>query len=187
MRQRIRDLRDRIAPDRRRQCANALPEHLAREPGLFAHATTVASYRAMGSEIDPEPTEAWLRTLGLAIVLPVTPPKGQPLRFHLFAPGDRLVAHRFGMSEPDPSRPDRRPDVLLVPLLAIDDQGNRLGYGGGYYDLTLQALRRGGTCVAIGLAFSEQRVDAVPHDAYDQRLDAVATPDGVFRFHNSDG
>jgi 5-formyltetrahydrofolate cyclo-ligase len=71
-------------------------------------------------------------------------------------------------------------------LLAFDSCGNRLGYGGGYYDRTLGVLRQEGICVAIGLAFSNQLVDAVPHDAYDQRLDAVVTPDGTFRFRNSD-
>lgn len=187
LRSRMRAVRDRIGPDRRRLEAAALAEHLAKQHDLFAHAATVASYRAMGSEIDPEPSEVVLRARDLAIVLPVTPPKGQPLRFHLFSPGDRLIRHQFGMREPAPSRPDRRPDVLLVPLLAFDRDGNRLGYGGGFYDRTLRGLRQDGTCLAVGLAFSEQRVDVVPHDAYDQRLDAVATPDGVVCFHNSVG
>jgi 5-formyltetrahydrofolate cyclo-ligase len=71
--------------------------------------------------------------------------------------------------------------VLLVPLLAFDPMGYRLGYGGGFYDRTLAKLRKRQGVIAIGLAFDEQRVDAVPHVDYDQRLDWVLTPSGPLR------
>jgi 5-formyltetrahydrofolate cyclo-ligase len=186
LRERMHAVRAVIVPEERAKLAQVVAHRIAAEAALIGAGDTVSSYRAMGSEMDPEPVEDGLRAGGHTIVLPVTPPKGQPLEFHRFDPGDRLVLHRYGMREPDPVRPRLRPDVLLVPLLAFDSCGNRLGYGGGYYDRTLGVLRQEGTCVAIGLAFSNQLVDAVPHDAYDQRLDAVVTPDGTFRFRNSD-
>ena len=133
----------------------------------------------MGAELDPGPIEANLVRHGHAIVLPVTPPKGQPLVFRRWQAGALLVRHPFGMLEPGPECPQMRPDVVLVPLLAFDRSGYRLGYGGGYYDRTLARFRAEGPVKAIGLAFAEQEVDAVPFDAYDQRLDVVVTPTDV--------
>lgn len=187
LRARMDAVRAAIAPDLRARLAGLLAERIAAERSLFGAGATASSYRAMSSELDPEPAEGVLRAQGHVIVLPVTPPMGQPLAFHRYDAGDRLIRHRYGMREPDPARPRLRPDALLIPLLAFDRRGNRLGYGGGYYDRTLRMLRQEDTCLAIGLAFSNQQVDAVPHDAYDQRLDAVVTPDGIFRFRNSDG
>lgn len=176
---------------RKAALAQALAERLTGYSGLIPPQAAVASFRAMGSELDPEPAEDLLRRRGHHIVLPVTPPIGQPLTFRLWAPGEPLITHRFGMREPGPSAPEMRPGVLLVPLLAFDRRGYRLGYGGGYYDRTLARLRSGGSGTthipkAIGIAFSEQEVDAVPHEAYDQRLDAVATPDGIIGCNDLD-
>ena len=92
-----------------------------------------------------------------------------------------LTTSRFGISEPGPERPEVRPDHALVPLLAFDDDGYRLGYGGGFYDRTLAAVRAAKPVVVIGLAYDEQLVDAVPHLDYDQRLDWVLTPSGPLR------
>jgi 5-formyltetrahydrofolate cyclo-ligase len=71
------------------------------------------------------------------------------------------------------------PDVLLIPLLAFDATGYRLGYGGGYYDRTLSALRAQKPVIAIGIAYAGQQVAAVPHEAHDQRLDGVLTEEGL--------
>ena len=93
-----------------------------------------------------------------------------------------LEEKRWGIREPLSSQPLREPDILLMPMLAFDDAGWRLGYGGGFYDRTLQVLRAKKTVVAIGLAYDEQRLENVVHADYDEPLDCVLTPSGLKRF-----
>jgi 5-formyltetrahydrofolate cyclo-ligase len=87
----------------------------------------------------------------------------------------------WGIAEPLASRPAVEPDVVLVPLLAFDVRGYRLGYGGGFYDRSLEALRRVKPILAIGLAYDELRLDGVPHLDYDEPLDWVLTPSGPIK------
>jgi len=87
----------------------------------------------------------------------------------------------WNIAEPKPDKPALDPDILIVPLLAFDRAGWRLGYGGGFYDRTLRDLRARKAIVAVGLAFDEQQVDAVPHLDYDERLDWVLRPSGPLR------
>ena len=94
--------------------------------------------------------------------------KGLPLVFRAWKPGDTLTAGVWGIQEPLPSSPAVDPDVLLVPLLAFDTRGYRLGYGGGFYDRTLAGFRTRKRVVAVGVAFDEQRIDAVPTPTYDR-------------------
>ena len=133
----------------------------------------------IGEEISPLPLMARLRASGYRLALPVMMGKGQPLQFRAYAPGDPLIAAVWGIREPGPDQPVVQPDVLLAALLAFDDRGFRLGYGGGYYDRTINALRRVKPVITIGLAFDEQRVDAVPHLDYDEPLDWILTPSGA--------
>ena len=93
-------------------------------------------------------------------------------------PGDPTRPAGFGTREPVESAPEIEPDLLLVPLLAFDAQGYRLGYGGGFYDRTLAGLRQRKPILAVGFAYAEQEVDAVPCEGHDQRLDALLTPAG---------
>jgi len=81
----------------------------------------------------------------------------------------------FGIQEPTAAAPVLRPDLLLVPLLAFDRSGHRLGYGGGFYDRTLRALRADGAVLAVGIAYAGQEVDAVPVAEYDQPLNWIVT------------
>ena len=153
-----------------------LAEHLLRD-ALPQPSQSVAGFWPMGHEINIRPLLHALHARGNPILLPVTPPRGQPLTFRHWRPGDALQPERFGTSRPigEPGVPD----VLLVPLLAWDGQGRRLGYGGGYYDRTLAALpgRR-----AIGCAYAAQRVPEVPAGLHDMPLDAVATEKGLTWF-----
>ena len=127
----------------------------------------------MGSEIDIRPLLHELANR-IIVALPVTPARGHALSFRRWSPGDPLVPGRFGTVE---SLGDVVvPGVLLVPLLAWDQRGNRLGYGAGYYDRTIAALAPIRT---IGCAFAAQEVDIVPTDPHDARLDAIATERGV--------
>ena len=141
----------------------------------------IGGFMPIGEEISPLPLMLRLHGLGHRLALPVMMGKMQPLEFRSYEPGDPLTAAVWGIREPGPDKPAVAPDVVLTALLAFDDQGYRLGYGGGYYDRTLQALRAQKGAVTIGLAYDEQRVDAVPHLDYDERLDWILTPTGARR------
>lgn len=140
---------------------------------------SVSTFFSVRGEIDAEPLMARLAACGVAMALPVIVQKDAPLVFRAWAPGETLEKKRFGLMEPPASAPEIAPELLFVPLAAFDDRGYRLGYGGGFYDRTLERLRARGRAVAIGLAFAEQRVERVPIDAYDQRLDGVLTERGL--------
>jgi 5-formyltetrahydrofolate cyclo-ligase len=138
----------------------------------------LAGYMPMRTEINPlAAMAAHQGPVGVPVIMaPAT-----PLRFRLWGPGVPMVAGDFGALIPAEG-PWVEPAVVIVPLLAFDARGFRLGYGGGFYDRTLQGLRSRGPVVAVGFAFAAQEVAAVPVDQYDQRLDAVVTEAGVRRF-----
>ncbi len=136
----------------------------------------VSGYWPLGHELDPRPLLEALSARGHAVALPVTTRRGQPLRFRQWQPGEPLMPARFGLSEPPPEAPELRPDWLLVPLLAFDRRGHRLGYGAGYYDRTLESLPG---AMALGFAYAGQEVPRVPDGLGDRPLRAVATERGV--------
>jgi 5-formyltetrahydrofolate cyclo-ligase len=144
-----------------------------------APGTVAAAYWPLGDEIDPRPLMAALHERGLRLALPAIRAAGQPLDFRAWRPGDALQAGGFGTQEPAATAPSVAPSVLLVPLLAFDAAGYRLGYGGGFYDRSLARLRApgdaGGDTLAVGLAYADQQVAAVPREATDQPLDLVVT------------
>jgi 5-formyltetrahydrofolate cyclo-ligase len=150
--------------------------------GQRAPSPLVASaYLPMRTELDPLGLLSALAEAGLTTALPVVAARDTPLQFRAWNPGDPTVTAGFGTREPPPDRSLVEPILLLVPLLAFDKRGYRLGYGGGYYDRTLRLLRLRGPVCAIGIAFDEQMIDAVPHLDYDERLNAVVTPSGLQR------
>ncbi len=130
----------------------------------------VSGFWPLANEIDIRPLLLALHARGHTTVLPVTPKRGLPLSFRVWRPGDALVAERFGTMRPDGE--ERPPDFLLVPLLAFNRLGGRLGYGAGYYDRTLSHLS---PRFALGCAFAAQEVKTVPMGPDDVGLDAVAT------------
>jgi 5-formyltetrahydrofolate cyclo-ligase len=138
----------------------------------------VSAFAAIGEELDAAPLVLRLRAEGYRICLPVMQGKGRPLLFRAWDAGDPMAERTWGIREPLPSAPEVDPDVILAPLLAFDRTGYRLGYGAGFFDRTLAAVRARKPIIAIGLAYDEQEVDAVPHLDYDQRLDWVLTPSG---------
>lgn len=141
----------------------------------------VSGFSSIRDEIDPGALLVRLAQEGHRLCLPVMQGKGLPLVFRAWAPGDETAPAAWGIAEPLPCEPVLEPDVVLVPLLAFDAQGYRLGYGGGFYDRTLVRLRVSKPVVAVGVGYDEQRIDAVPHLDYDQRLDWVLTPSGPLR------
>lgn len=134
----------------------------------------VAGYWPIGDEIDIRPLLAALMERGHTVVLPETPARGAPLRFRRFSSEAELVREPFGTFAPRGEY--ATPDFLLVPLLAFDRRGRRLGYGGGYYDRTLRGLPAAGR---LGCAYAAQEIAKVPAGPADVRLPAVATEQGV--------
>lgn len=147
--------------------------------GAFSPGAIVSGFLPIGSEIDPRPAMELLRDRGHQICLPCVVGADRPLVFRLWAPDDPLVVESFGTRAPDSSAQVVKPDALLVPLLAFDASGFRLGYGGGFYDRSLEQLRREKSVTAIGIAFSGQKTETVPRAAHDQPLDWIVTEVGA--------
>ena len=138
----------------------------------------LAGYMPIRTEIDPVPVMAgWAAPVGV----PVIQGKGQALKFHRWQPDCEMVDGPFGARVPAVVE-EVVPEVLIVPLVAFDAKGYRLGYGGGFYDRTLEGLRAARRTVAIGYAFSAQAMEDVPLEPTDQRLDAMVTEAGVTWF-----
>ena len=149
-----------------RALAEQIRPHLG-APGVLG------SHAALGDEIDTRPTEAMAAALGWQLAWPRV--GSGPLSYSLLERA-LLVPGHLGIPEPPPEADPVRPDVLLVPLLATDRDGNRLGQGGGHFDRTLAALRASGPVLAIGVCWDAQLLPLVPARQWDQPLDAIATP-----------
>ncbi len=156
-------------------CGEALAGHVLRDCPPEAGAV-VSAFWPLGDEIDLRPLMHALHARGNPVVLPVTPQRGNPLTFRRWRPGDAMETERFGTLRP--TGEEMVPDFLLIPLLAFDVAGRRLGYGAGYYDRTLPGLPGR---FRLGCAYAAQQVDEVPAGPYDVRLDAVATERGILR------
>ena len=142
----------------------------------------VSGYRALADEADPSKLLAVLSARGCEVCYPRVHMKGHPLWFHVPVKQEPWLPGAFGIPEPRPNWPRAFPSLLLVPLLAFDAAGYRLGYGGGYYDRTLAQFRAERSITAIGIAFAGQEVPSVPHDSSDEQLDMIVTEAGVRRF-----
>jgi 5-formyltetrahydrofolate cyclo-ligase len=148
-------------------------------PVAVASGAVVSGFMPLNSEISPLPLMRKLSDVGARLALPVVVGRGLPLSMRNYAFGDALVKGVWGIRVPPPEAPEVSPDVLLVPLLAFDRNGNRLGYGAGYYDMTIAALRAKKPVVAVGIAFAAQEVAEVPTTPRDVRLDVVLTERGT--------
>jgi 5-formyltetrahydrofolate cyclo-ligase len=135
----------------------------------------VGGYHAMPDEADPSLLLERLVTLGAHIAFPRVAARAMPLEFHLVPDGEVLAPGHYGIPEPMAHWPAVTPALLLVPLLAFDAAGHRLGYGGGFYDRTLEALN----VPAIGIGYAGQEVAALPHEPHDIALHGVLTEHGL--------
>ena len=140
----------------------------------------VSAFFPYKSEIDTRPLLGKLAGDGWTTALPIVIALGEPLIFRRWLPGEPTVPGVWDIPRPTDDAPLLEPDVLLVPLMAFDRKGYRLGYGGGFYDRTLSLLRAKKPITAIGVAYAAQEVDSVPHDAHDQPLDFVMTEREIF-------
>ncbi len=159
-----------------------LIETLSMPPGV-----ALSGYWPLAGEMDVRPALQHYHCEGYRIGLPVVTGKHQPLLFRAWHPDKELVKGGFGVMTPPPEAPEIVPSILLVPLLAFDPGGYRLGYGGGFYDRTLAKLRAEAHAVAVGIAYAVQEVAAVPRGAFDQPLDFVVTERSVFKFSDKIG
>jgi 5-formyltetrahydrofolate cyclo-ligase len=158
----------------RRVAADGLLATLRRERPIETPAV-VSGFWPIKEEIDIRSLMIELSNQGCQLALPVVQGKGLPLVFRAWRPGDPLEAGVFGTLQPSAKREVMEPDALIVPLLACDEEGWRLGYGGGFYDRTLAGLRAKKVITAVGVGFNDQLVPQVPHGPSDQRLDWLLT------------
>ncbi|HEY2052085.1 MAG TPA: 5-formyltetrahydrofolate cyclo-ligase [Caulobacteraceae bacterium] len=147
---------------------------------VMAGVSWVSIYLPMRFELDPGPIAQRLRAAGAGVLLPVVVERDGPLAFR--EAGGPLSPDAAALPAPAPGAAEHDPDLVILPLLAFDADGYRLGWGGGYYDRTLRDLRARRPVFAIGLAFEGQEVDHVPREAHDQRLNAVVTEMGWREF-----
>jgi 5-formyltetrahydrofolate cyclo-ligase len=169
MRVRAKRARDDCDPDLAARVTEHVLRFMRERPG-----TIVGAYWPIGSELDVKPLLFALHRRRHTIALPVTPAKGEPLMYRRWRPGTELIHEKFGTWRPE--GPEAVPEIMLVPLLAFDQRGRRLGYGSGYYDTTLESLPG---VFALGIAYAAQEVDEVPAGPHDRTLDAIATENGI--------
>lgn len=142
---------------------------------------TVSAFIPFGFEIDTRPLLAKLAAAGFTTCVPVVVKPATPLQFRTWVPGEETVPGRWNIPVPPETAQTVEPDVLLVPLMAFDAAGYRLGYGGGFYDRTLERLRALKPIIAIGVAYSAQQVEEVIRGEHDQKLDWILTEAGPAR------
>ena len=146
-------------------------------PGMI-----VSGFSAMKTEINPVPLMKKLAALGAQLALPCIAGRGNPLIMRAWNFGDPFKAGQWGIREPVPEAAEVVPDIIITPLAAFDRAGHRIGYGAGYYDMTIHAARATKPVIAIGIAFAAQEIPQVPATERDERLDFVLTEKEVIDF-----
>ena len=154
-------------------------------PVPVAAGSIVAGFSPMRSEINPVPLMRKLAGAGARLALPVVQGRGKPLIMRAWHFGAPLKSGQWGIREPTADAGEVAPDILIVPLAAFDRQGHRIGYGAGYYDLTINALRAKKKVIAVGIAYAAQEIEQVPATERDARLDLVLTEREVIDFQKS--
>ena len=164
--------RDVLSPEDRAAAAEAIAQ---RAFPLAVAGKVVSGFMPLKSELNPIPLLRKLAEAGAKLALPAIAGRGKPLIMRAYAFGDELARGQWGIREPKPEAAEVAPDILLVPLAAFDRVGQRIGYGAGYYDMTIAALRAKKKVTAVGLAFAAQEIREVPATPRDEALDLVLT------------
>jgi len=172
--------RDALPAAERMAAAQAIAERGL--PVEVAPGTVVSGFSPLKSEISPLPLLRHLADAGVSLALPVVAGRGHPLIMRAWSFGAPLVSGVWGIREPPADAPELFPDILIVPLLAFDRSGHRVGYGAGYYDMTINRLRAMKPVTAIGIAFAAQEIAEVPATPRDAPLDIVLTERGAIDF-----
>ena len=139
----------------------------------------VSGFFPFTTEISVLPLLAKLASEGWTTALPVVLGKNKPLKFRIWTPGEPTVLGIWDIPMPPETAAEVLPDVVLAPMLAFDKRGFRLGYGGGFYDRTLNLLRKLKPIEAIGISYAAQEIDEVPHSDHDEPLDWMLTERGI--------
>ncbi len=174
--------RDALPAEMRAQAAETIA---ARSFPVGVAGKIVSGFMPMRSEISPLPLMRKLAAAGAQLALPAIAGRGKPLIMRAYQFGDVLARGQWGIREPKPDAAEVAPDILLVPLAAFDRAGHRIGYGAGYYGMTIHALRARKPVIAIGLAFAAQEIPQVPSTARDERLGLVLTEREAIDFRNA--
>src|SRR5450631_1130777 len=174
-------LRDALPAAERQAAAEAVARRAF--PVMIALGTVVSGFSSMKTEINPMPLLRKLAAAGAKLALPCIAGRGKPLIMRAWDFGAALASGQWGIREPTPDAPEVLPDILIVPLACFDRAGHRIGYGAGYYDMTIRALRAKKKITAIGIAFAAQEIPQVPATERDERLDLVLTEREVIDFH----
>jgi 5-formyltetrahydrofolate cyclo-ligase len=164
--------RDALPAETRAAAAEAIA---ARPFPVDVAGRIVSGFMPMKSEINPLPLLRKLVEQGASLALPAIAGRGKPLIMRAYAFGDEFARGQWGIREPKPEAPEVAPDILIVPLACFDRAGHRIGFGAGYYDMTINALRAKKKVTAIGIAFAAQEIPQVPATPRDARLDLVLT------------
>lgn len=186
LRRQLKAARNAIPLPARHRAARAALRHALRH-GLLLRAQRIGFYLPQGGEFDVRPLLQQAQCMGAACYLPVLSKRGRVMRFGRIVAGARLRRNRYGIPEPVDAKAlrARQLDLLLMPLVGFDERGYRLGMGGGFYDATLAFMRHRRLWRKprlVGVAYTCQRVEALPHDPWDMPLDAVLTETGLHRF-----
>ena len=172
--------REALPPQQRADAANVIA---ARDfPVPVAPGAIVSGFSPMKSEINPIPLMRKLFDAGAQLALPVIAGRGKPLIMRAWKFGDPFKAGQWGIREPVAEAAEVYPDILIVPLAAFDRHGHRIGFGAGYYDMTIAALRAKKKVTAVGIAFAVQEIERVPTTDRDARLDFMLTEREVIDF-----
>ena len=176
-------LRDALPAAERQAAAEAIAARtfpVAVTPGII-----ISGFSPMKTEINPIPLMRKLAGAGAQIALPAIAGRGHPLIMRAWHFGAPLKAGQWGIREPMPEAGEVVPDILIVPLACFDRAGHRIGYGAGYYDMTINALRAKKKVVAIGIGFAAQEIVKVPATERDARLDLVLTEREIIDFRGT--
>ncbi len=175
--------RDALLASERQNAAEAIAARAF--PVAITPGTIVSGFMPMKTEINPLPLLRKLADAGAQLALPAIARRGLPLIMRAWKFGDPFKAGQWGIREPMPDASEVAPDILIVPLAAFDRAGHRIGYGAGYYDMTINALRAKKKAIAIGIAFAAQEIPKVPATERDARLDLVLTEREVIDFRSA--
>jgi 5-formyltetrahydrofolate cyclo-ligase len=165
--------RDALPPDERAKGGETIAARgfpLPPRPGLI-----VSGFMPIRSEINPLPLMRRYADAGAQLLLPAIDGRGKPLRLRAWKVGDKLVTGQWNIREPAADAPELVPDLMVVPLAVFDRRGHRIGYGAGYYDMTIAKARAQKPVLAVGIAFAVQEAPEVPNLAHDEPLDLVLT------------
>ena len=183
LRRAAQERRDALPAEMRKAAAEAIAARAF--PLAVAAGTIVSGFMPLKSEINPLPLMHKLADAGARLALPVVVGRGKPLTMRSWQWGEPLVPGVWGIREPGPAAATVEPDIVLVPLLAFDRSGYRIGYGAGYYDSTIARLRAKKPITAVGIAFAAQEIETVPRTDFDAQLDLVLTENEMIDLRNA--